>query len=214
MKYQSYYHKYLGYDGSEMAFSEQRDKPLNRSYYYRVIATQIDGKDFYSVSSNLRSFDVKDTIKESFEHMRDKYEYRCFYRMGLESYKRTQVNLSRVYTYDDLDKFDSQKRAHVIQSYKDILDQGRRFVVTVSGENVAYGMISDIDFGGGNIVVYVKPEHRNKGYAKMLVSSCVDWCLDHDILPVYLVDKDNLPSIRLAKSLGFASFSTEHVLSE
>jgi len=185
--------------------------PLNKSYYYRVIATKLEGKTFYSVSPILESFVVKETIEKSLEYNKGIYTYRQFYRMGLKSFIRPEANLSRVYSYEDIN---DKKRAQVIKRYKDIIDQGRRFVINVSGQNVAYGMISDIDYKAGNIVVYVKEEHRRKGYARMLVASCIDWCLDHDILPLYLVDKDNLASIRLAKSLGFVSFSTEYVLSE
>lgn len=213
-----YYYDYLTYNKKAWNYSEQRDLPLNFSYYYRLIATQIEGKSFYSVSKDIKDFRPSHDIESTIKKYKGHYEVRKLYRMSLDDYK-PPLNNDAV-TYDRLlfeksmkDKPD-QVRIEVEKKYKRIIDEERRFLIKDKNKTLAYGLISDVDFGGGNIVIYTHEDHRKKGYGKMLVASCIKWCLDHDIRPIYLVDAHNIPSIRLAEALGFKTFSIEYALSE
>ncbi|NBI05588.1 GNAT family N-acetyltransferase [Senegalia massiliensis] len=63
------------------------------------------------------------------------------------------------------------------------------------------------------MAVFTYPKYRNQGYGKQVVKGYINWCLDKDILPIYLVDIENIPSIKLAESLGFEIKSTEVIVS-
>jgi len=47
----------------------------------------------------------------------------------------------------------------------------------------------------------------------MVVEQCVHWCLENEVVPIYLVDTNNTASLKLAESLGFTCQSEEFVLS-
>jgi RimJ/RimL family protein N-acetyltransferase len=92
------------------------------------------------------------------------------------------------------------------------IEEGRRFAVIEDGKMVADGHVSDIDWGGGNIAVGTDPEWQRKGYASAVVCRATEWCLDHDIVPVYWVDVRNEPSVKLAEKLGFTVQAEELVV--
>lgn len=213
-----YYEAYLGYEQGGWSYSDQRDRPLNFVYYYRLIATEMQGKIFYSVSKDIKNFQPANSIRETLALYKNKYKERLFYRMKLVNYKRIDRNDAVVWDRQLFDEKMASKPAslkdQLADKYQDIIESGRRFYVHDQERTAAIATVTDIDCGGGNIAVYTNESFRRKGYAKMVVSSCIEWCLKHDIEPIYLVDHDNTASIKLAESLGFETFSKEYVLSE
>lgn len=83
------------------------------------------------------------------------------------------------------------------------IKEGRSFGLIRGRQNLSRATVEPIECGGGNISVATNEKHRKKGYGKMVVSAAVNWCFDHDILPIYYVRSDNVASIALARSLGF-----------
>lgn len=214
----TYYRKYLGYNDKDWSYCEQRDMPLNQSYYYRLIATHIDGKVFYSVSNDIRDFQPEGDIESTLVKYQKHYKIRRFNRMHLKQYLKLEHNLSKVYDMKDLENAVRDKsqevKKKVLHKYHRIVSEKRRFVIRSNEKTLALASVSDIDCGGGNITVYTHEDYRKLGYGKMLVASCVEWCLSHDIEPIYLVDADNHASMALACALGFETFSQEYALSE
>jgi GNAT superfamily N-acetyltransferase len=98
------------------------------------------------------------------------------------------------------------------QNLREPVSQGRYFVVLSDGEIASWAAITDIDFGGGNIAVSTRAEYRKKGYGRACVAKATDWCIENDLLPIYLVAESNEPSVRLAESLGFEIRSREIVV--
>ncbi|MBI9015346.1 MAG: GNAT family N-acetyltransferase [Clostridiales bacterium] len=223
--YLTYYLQYLNYNYHTSVVScEQRRIPLNEHYYYYVIATEIEGKDIYSVHPELYNSFIKikqkDSIQETLEVFQLKHPsltLRCFYRMSLGRYAKKLNNEAKVFTKDDLENgiqslTEEEKKFHRIRQLR-YIKQKNKFIVKKDNQIAAIARITDIDHGGGNIAVYSNPDFRCKGYGKMVVSKCIDWCADHDIIPIYLVDVDNTASVNLAKSLGFTCYSKEYALS-
>lgn len=100
--------------------------------------------------------------------------------------------------------------------WKEILpyvSEGRWFVHIQDGKIVARAYISDLDFNGGNIAVWTDPDYRRKGYGRAVTAQAVRWCLEHKVLPVYLVEKENFPSLKTARSLGFETMFEEIIVS-
>ena len=219
MNLKEHYLRFLDYNNERLVFSQLRDEPINHQYFYRVIATEINGQNFYSVSPSLKDeFKVDDSIEKTLQINQRHYKRRAFFRMMLEKFKPLKVNESQVWTHDDLEKhligLSEDEKMFYRNKHRSVLDDKRRFYISKNNEKVVYGKISDIVCGGGNIAVYTSPKHRHQGYGKMVVSSCIEWCTKHNIIPVYLVDIENKASIALAESLGFRVFSKEYVLSE
>ena len=116
-----------------------------------------------------------------------------------------------VYNLDLPDEFDRQK---YIENNRELLEEGRIFVVLDGLKVAGRGMISDIYSEGCNIVVYVYEQYRQKGIGAALVRACVDWCLERNLLPIYFVDQANGASIALAQSLGFTRMNQEIIYSK
>ncbi len=61
--------------------------------------------------------------------------------------------------------------------------------------------------------VHTLEEERNKGYARIVVSSALKYILERNLIPVYVPDALNVNSIKLALSLGMNKFLLlEHFL--
>lgn len=218
MNHERHYKHFLDYNGQEKVWTTKRDRSLNYHYVYRVIATHIDGVPFYSISPHLTDFKMANEIEETLLMNKESMKYREFFRMTLTSWEEPQLNMVKTWTLEDLEN-SIKNLSHDLQlemkaRHLSLVEEGRRFVIEKNKEVIGYSKISDIVDGGGNIVVYVNDKYRHQGYGKMLVSACVTWCIKRDILPIYLVDVTNQASIRLAKSIGFRTFSKEFVLSE
>jgi GNAT superfamily N-acetyltransferase len=54
-----------------------------------------------------------------------------------------------------------------------------------------------------DMYVYTDPEVRGRGWGKAVGAACVKDILSARLLPLYTVGEDNVPSRRLAESLGF-----------
>lgn len=92
------------------------------------------------------------------------------------------------------------------------IKEGRSFGLIRGRQNLSRATVEPIECGGGNISVATNEKHRKKGYGKMVVSAAVNWCFDHDILPIYYVRSDNIASIALARSLGFKLKASEIIV--
>ncbi|GAA0785833.1 GNAT family N-acetyltransferase [Hathewaya limosa] len=62
-------------------------------------------------------------------------------------------------------------------------------------------------------MVYTNEQYRNRGYGKQVTTGILNWCIENNVLPIYLVDEKNTYSIKLAESLGFKIKSKEIVVS-
>ena len=107
----SYYNCYLNHNkDTSVVLCEQREVPLNEHYYYHIIATEIEGRDIYSVHPDLYdSFMMlkqQESIKKTLEQFQLEHPslmLRHFYRMSLGGYKSKLNNEARVFTEEDLE---------------------------------------------------------------------------------------------------------------
>jgi GNAT superfamily N-acetyltransferase len=61
--------------------------------------------------------------------------------------------------------------------------------------------------------VHTVEAERGKGYARQVVSEAIHWLLEDGLIPRYHVEDSNLPSVRLAESLGLKRcLQIEHYL--
>ena len=88
---------------------------------------------------------------------------------------------------------------------------------------IFYGFKEDgewISFSGAGVMsrncmyiyVHTEPEHRGKGLGKICVSKVVDEIIKAGRHPVYALDPMNVPSLKIAESLGFKPYLTKECL--
>lgn len=94
------------------------------------------------------------------------------------------------------------------------IEEKNQYIITVDNEIASTAYISNKEGNGCNIVVYTNPKYRNKGYGKSVVVECINWILSNEMVPVYLVEESNLPSIALAESLGMVCKSREWIVTD
>ena len=64
-----------------------------------------------------------------------------------------------------------------------------------------------------NIVIQTEDGYKNKGFATKVVEKIADECLKKGLIPTYWVNKNNIPSRRVAEKAGFTLLSKEIVVS-
>ena len=92
-----------------------------------------------------------------------------------------------------------------------LLEGGRAFTSTLreNGEAIAACFAFELDIAiwevGG---VYCRPEHRGRGHARRAVQAALSELARRGLISRYQVAEANMPSIRLATSLGMRQFLT------
>ncbi|WBW96945.1 GNAT family N-acetyltransferase [Oceanirhabdus sp. W0125-5] len=232
MEFNKYYYRFLGVNdesvNDNVVVTEciYRDKPLNKRYFYPVIVSEYNEQKICS-SSN-RFIDICksrfDGSIQSIEFILDdmrieqpSYRLRKMRRYTLESTEEMLDTKAMIMTEEivrsiqfkgdmDIEKF--------IERKKDVIKEGRQFIITQENTMAALALISDIYERGCNIAVYTNEDYRKMGYGKEVVKGCINWCNERNLVPIYLVEEQNNASIKLAESLGFKLKSREWIISK
>ncbi len=220
--------------------TERRSKPVAFFYQHHTISTVIDDQLIHSVSPGLvqgftRNLEnhTYDSIGNDLTRLIDdamfdllppfSYTPMLMHRMTLESMdsfsEQGSFSIS-VLSENSKRLFEKQFSQRGMKFSRFLWDprintiqDGRYFAIIENDEIAATSFISDIDFGGGNIVVSTKPKYRKKGYGKAVVARATEWCFNNGIRPIYLVAVNNTPSIKIAQGLGYETMSEEIVVS-
>jgi len=235
-KFYRYYKSYLGITSEfENVFAcEQRTKPINFDFFQFLITTQINERLIFSIAPAFYQEFSKLIELNLFETMDDElinalhtffyckfsnYSIRTMYRLTVDLPREFQVGDARALTINDKELFintGKKSREYKEEQWnirKEIIENGRFFVVIKNDKIISWAEVSNICFNGGNLVVMTLPEYRNSGYGRMVVAKAVNWCAENNILPIYWVDSSNISSIKLASSLGFNLMNKELVVS-
>jgi len=227
--YNSFYREYLGVSNQSknvsVYTSEFREQFLNRQYLYPVIFTDMDNKVICSTSS--KYFELckdsftgeKESIYKVYESFKSQgnYSLREMYRYSLSNDQRKYDSSALTPTTEILRSLDFKLSSNVelyIEQRKEIIESKRQFAVVESTRIASTAFISDIYGSGCNIVVFTRPEYRGLGYGKEVVMACINWCLERELIPLYLVEKSNLASIALAESIGLIRKSHEWIITD
>ena len=212
--------------------SPQREKAINNWYFQPMIATTKCNNIIISIAPSiyeefkkyikdktLTIDNLKDSITPFFTEKFKAPKIRDMYRMTLTSdiskvQSSTQVvKLTKPILMSCLSYASEEKKLEIWNRKKyEILD-GREYVILDNNKIISFCKVSNIDFNGGNLTVFTDEKYRNNGYGKLVTTETTKWCIENNILPIYFVDKNNLPSVALAKSLGFNIMSKEIVVS-
>ncbi len=239
--FQKYYKAYLGINenSSEKIFSsDRRDELFSLIYKQYLIMSKIEEDTYYSIApkfyekfkesfkqfQDLKNMDeILYEIDDTFCEYIDNYTISKYYRFSNPNRLKVEANLSsEVVALSDSHKElyfklmgirGNKFKEKQWEKRKYLINDERYFILIQNNEIAAYSIISDIDYGGANIVVVTFPKYRKKGYGRAVVAKSVEWCYRNDLIPVYLVNQLNIASINLAKSLGFELKAEEIIVS-
>lgn len=215
--FSNFYQEYLGLADSvicndvRLCKSKYRDIPINKRYFYKVVATKYNGEKIISYSSDINETELKSlNAKINFEVIGQgnipddfklpQYELSYMNRMFLDS----QSDIS-------MDKNSNSNNNHSIEYIYS--DEYRKYIALIDGELIGYCKVSDVIAGYGNLVVWVEESRRRLGIAESLVRLMIKKCYEEEIEPMYVVKTDNHASIALATKLGFQVKQRELVVS-
>lgn len=215
--FSNFYQEYLGLADSvicnavRLCKSKYRDIPINKRYFYKVVATKYNGEKIISYSPNINETELKSlSAKINFEAIGlgdipydlklPQYELSYMNRMFLDS--PSDVSMDK--------RADSNSNNSIEYRY---LDEYRKYAAAIDGELIGYCKVSDVIAGYGNLVVWVEESRRRLGIAESLVRLMIKKCYEEEIEPMYVVKTDNHASIALAQKLGFQVKQRELVVS-
>ena len=230
-RFEVYYNSFLGISKNEITKhiiveSEYRDMPLNKKYFYPIIITKVDNYMVCSSSSHFISLckskfnGTIESISNIVEVMNmdgNHYRIRKMIRYSIENSSRIYDTKADILTENMIRKvkFDGiEDKEKYILGKQNILYEQRQFVVLKDNSIASTAFISEIYSSGCNIVVYTPPNYRQEGYGKEVVKACINWCQENNLLPIYLVEEENLSSIKLVESLALDLKSHEWIISE
>ncbi len=215
--FSNFYQEYLGLADSvicntvRLCKSQYRDIPINKKYFYKIIATKYNGEKIISYSPDFNETELKSlSAKINFEaigsgEIRDD--------LKLPPYELSYMNRMFLDNPSDIsmDKSPASNSDNSIE-YR-YLDEYRKYVALINGEIIGYCKVSDVIAGYGNLVVWVEESRRRLGIAESLVRLMIKKCYEEEIKPMYVVKTDNHASIALAQKLGFQVKQKELVVS-
>lgn len=227
----SYYTEFMGVEverinqGKVIFESKYRDLPLNDKYYYPIIQTDYFGQTILSVSPAhfkeieslyKRKDESLELAIEEFLKNHPNHKIRRMHRYAYQSTTRVETTSQRM-TLKDVDKldfggdfnFDEYRRRKEM-----IFREGRQFFVEVGNKVASIGFVSEIRCGGGNIVVTTLKDYQGKGYAKEVVKGCINWCIENNVMPIYLVENSNFISKKIPQRLSFSKVVEEIIISQ
>lgn len=217
-EFQHFYDEYMGVkngkniDGILMCESQYRDKPLNKHYVYKIIATNYNGKKLVSYTSefssdemhaiccNLDMNEIENVIPQKnlgISNSEQSYMYRMLQKEHIQNALSTEPLLIE----------GEQVEFIYLEEYK-------KFIAVTKEKLLGYCKISDIICGFGNIVVWVEEKYRRLGLAERLLTRLLLQCYKEKIVPMYIVKSDNEASVRLANKMGFEIVQIEFVISQ
>lgn len=234
ISFDEYYSKFLGIEkellsqGKRVFISEYRDKPLNKKYFYPLIISNCYGKLACSVSNKYvdiayKYFDgTEDSINRIVEDLRkidESFRVRKMHRFSYNIENACNILTNHIATPLTQESIKSIKLTGIshedyIKINKEALDSGVEHVIIKDNRIASRAFISDIYVNAGNIVVFTKDEYRNNGYGKEVVKGCIEWCFKKDILPIYLVEESNKPSLNIPLALNFIKQADEFIISK
>lgn len=216
--------------------TKNRDKVLNREFIYPVIVSKYNEKLYLSISPkyyemvleyinsidlvNLNNKEIIDILNNIFKNTLNNFEVKEMYRMCktnkldimnnnavLLSNKTKQYFMNTGNKSNDID-FKNSKWNEI----QYILNSQMIYIVPIDNKIESMAYTSDIQNNGANIIVNTNKTSRKKGYGGNSVAKLTNAILDKNMLPIYFVNINNEPSLKLAKSLEYEKMVTEIVV--
>lgn len=198
------------------------------NFYYPVVISKFNNKEKIIIDSKYckdlsklfkKNKDKKDILKEYFDDRKIDINIQEMYRMKKDCF--VDVNIENVVSFNENNKvayFNAFEHTNDI-NYKQLKWEKMvkyKYIYGIIDDEkfVSIGFVSNIDENGANIVIETKEKYRRKGYGKAIVEKISRDLIRDNIVPIYWVNKENIASINLAKSLGFVKIADEIVVKE
>ena len=231
--FNNYYYNFLDYDLNHkeaIVSSINRKKTIN-GFLYPVIISIYNNNCIYSITTDyfddlkfrinknklIDKNSIISLLSEFFEERGLKVSIQSMLRMYKN--KTAKIKVNDVIKIDETTKkqyFNSFEKNKSIKYKQDKWEKFKRYKylngIVEDNQLVSVGYVSNIDYGGANIVIHTKEKYRNKGYGKRIVEKISRDLIDNNIIPVYWVNIENEFSKKLALSTGFKEVAKEIVV--
>lgn len=162
--------------------------------------------------------ELKHLLGDFFKDKLHNFKIKEMYRMALVNKLNIDtanvIEITDKYKKEFLNSFNKNKNETFKEKKWDELINNKYINGILKDESIAsMGYISNIENHGANIIIQTKDNYKNNGYGKSVVSKICNDVLDDNLIPIYWVETNNIPSINLAKSLGFKPMVKEIVVS-
>ncbi len=221
--YKNYYKEFLGIDEKELKVnkvnifkSEYRVLPICQNHYFPIIITQWNNipiisclEEYFQLFQQKEIKSIEDFKKEISLDIPD-IQWINYKRYAFEQKTLSLQTNSVPLDLDLYLKISKNKDISLLpQAHRILIEERKLFVIIQENRILSQAYESDVFSKSGNISVNTFEQFRNKGYGKEVVKGAVNYSLNHDHLPIYMVKEANIASIRVAESVGFSFKSNE-----
>lgn len=142
--------------------------------------------------------------------------YQVVVPVTLASAVRTHMVLSRTHLLHiyRLDPARFQPIVNVLVQRVTSADGNPRFQIESQNQLVAMSGVNWRSPTFAEVFVYVHPQGRGRGWGKSVVSACTASLLEERLRPLYMAEKDNQASIRIAEGLGYVDTGLRQFVGE
>ena len=230
-KFKNYYYNYIGYcENENIICTLNRERKVN-DFYYPIIVSQYDNKKIYSITPKYFK-EVAEKIKmQNFddEHSITKFLNEFFQNKNLDVSVQTMlrmsknrmcdidiskvVNINENYTTEYYNSFENFRSLEYKEKKWSKLKNLKYLNGIIEDNQIAsLGFVSNIDYGGANIVIQTKEKYKNRGYGKSIVEKISRELLENNLIPIYWVNIKNDFSRKLADGIFFEEKAREIVV--
>lgn len=231
--FSNYYYNFLNYNlkhKEKIVSSNNRKQSIN-DFLYPVIISIYNNDCIYSIDTEyfedlkiiINKNELKD--KDSIINLLDRFFSEKGIKVSIQSMlrmyktKKSKINVDDVICINETNKeqyFNSFENNKNIKYKQDKWKKIKRYKylngIVEDNKLVSVGYVSNIDYGGANIVIHTKEKYRNKGYGKRIVEKISRDLIKNNIIPVYWVNNENEYSKKLALSIDFKEVAKEIVV--
>jgi RimJ/RimL family protein N-acetyltransferase len=211
-EFKKYYEGFMGY--------YQREIPINCEYHYIIISNIVKSKEKKISISPLFEIDenTKDTIYSisDLETLFLKLSQRYNYKSDVKVKAMLRMTLNKSYSTIKHSEKVNSKLAKLRKKYTSdlkFMEMNNKFILMNTTDILAHCRITNMDYNGANIQVWTNKPYRNNGCATFLLDEILKYCEKLNVLPIFLIDRQNKKAFKLAKNLGLEIYSKEIIVS-
>lgn len=161
--------------------------------------------------------EIKNVLNKYFKYKKEKINIQEMSRMTKNEKINVDtadvINIKEENKEEYFNSFDyHQEKIYKENKWKQIKRYKYLNGIVKDGKIVSLGFISNVDYNVGNIVIQTKEKYQNKGYGTAIVEKISNDLLENEIIPIYLVNKNNKESIKLANKVSFKVKASEIVV--
>ena len=207
-----YYEGFMGY--------YQRNIPINCGYNYIIVSNIVHSKEkkisispFFEIDKITKDKICSiDDLESLFLAMVERYNYKSDVKVKAMLRMTLNKSYSTIKHSEKMNSKLSKLRTKYLPNLK-FMEMNNKFILMDNIDILGHCRITNIDYNGANIHVWTNKPYRNNGCATFLLDEILKYCEKLNVLPIFLIDRQNKRAFKLAKNLGLEIYSKEIIVS-